>query len=90
MAKISTNVGEKDIKMTVKEEIIALSPRDNGKQVRLDLASWNGNDFKYELRIWAKVKKGDDEEFKATKGLGLTGAELMELRDKLNELDFES
>lgn len=89
MAKISTEVGEKNINMTVKEEIFALSPRDNGKQIRLDLATWNGNDYKYELRIWANVKKGDAEEFKATKGLGLTGAELKELRDKLNELDFD-
>lgn len=90
MPKISTTVGEKDINMTVKEEILALTPRGNGKQIRLDLATWNGNDYKYELRIWSNVKTGDGEVFKATKGLGLTGAELLELRDKLNELDFES
>ncbi len=81
---INTEVGEKNIAMTVKEEIFALTPRENGKQVRLDLGSWNGNDYKYELRIWADFKG----EFKAGKGLGLTGAELKELRDKLNELDF--
>ena len=83
--KIKTEAEQKDVKFTVNEEIIKLTPRKNGKQVRLDYASWNGNDFKYELRIWAEV----DKEFKATKGLGLTGAELKELRDKLNELDFD-
>jgi hypothetical protein len=83
---IKKDVGKKDVTFNVTEEIFKLTPRGNGKQVRLDLGAWNGGDEKYELRIW--VEK--DGESKATKGLGLTGAELLELRDKLNELDFES
>ena len=85
---VRTNVGtnkKDDVSFEVKEEIFAMTPRENGKQIRIDLASWNGGDDKYELRIWATVKG----EFKATKGLGMTGAELMELRDKLNELEFD-
>ena len=85
---VDTNVGAKkkdDVTFEVKEEIFKLTPRENGKQIRLDLASWNGGEDHYELRIWATLKG----EFKATKGLGLSGAELKELRDKLNELDFE-
>ena len=85
MPKISTEVGEKNIVMTVKEEILALTPRESGKQVRLDLGSWNGTDYKYELRLWSDFKG----EFKAGKGIGLTGAEIKELRDKLNELEFD-
>lgn len=85
---IKTNVGtskKDDFSFEVKEQIFELTPRENGKQIRLDLASWNGGEDKYELRIWATVK-GD---FKATKGLGMTGAELKELRDQLNELEFD-
>ena len=84
--KIKKEVGKKEVVFEVKEEIFKLTPRENGKQVRLDLGAWNGGDEKYELRIWAEK----DGEMKATKGLGLSGEELQELRDKLNELDFES
>lgn len=82
---IKAEVGKKEVVFEVKEEIFKLEPRENGKQVRLDLGAWNGGDEKYELRLWGDVRG----EFKAGKGIGLTGTELKELRDKLNELDFE-
>ena len=83
---IRAEVGKKEITFNVTEEILKLTPRDNGSVVRLDLGAWNNGDEKYELRIW----KEKDGVSKATKGLGLSGTELKELRDKLNELDFES
>ncbi len=82
---IRKDVGKREVSFKVIEEILKLTPRENGKQVRLDLGSWNNGDEKYELRIWAEV----DGVSKATKGIGLSGEELKELRDKLNELDFE-
>lgn len=82
---IRKDEGKKEVVFNVTEEIFKLTPRGNGKQVRLDLGSWNGGGEKYELRIWTE----SDGVVKPTKGLGLSGEELMELRDKLNELDFE-
>ena len=82
---IKNEVGKKEVAFKVVEEIFKLKPRSNGSQVRLDLGSWNDGDEKYELRIW----KETNGVFKATKGLGFSGAELKELRDKLNELEFE-
>ena len=83
---IRKDVGKREVSFKVVEEILKLTPRANGKQIRLDLGSWNNGDEKYELRLWAEV----DGVTKATKGIGLSGEELLELRDKLNELDFES
>ena len=82
---IRKDVGKREVSFKVVEEILKLTPRENGKQVRLDLGSWNNGDENYYLRLWAEV----DGVSKATKGIGLTGEELKELRDKLNELDFE-
>ena len=48
---IRTNVGtskKDDFSFEVKEQIFELTPRENGKQIRLDLASWNGGEDKYE------------------------------------------
>ena len=83
---IRNDIGKKEVTFNVVEEIFKLTPSENKSQVRLDLGSWNNGDEKYELRIWKEM----DGVQKATKGLGLSGAELKELRDKLNELDFES
>lgn len=83
---IRKDVGKREVSFKVVEEIFKLTPRENGKQVRLDLGSWNNGDEKYELRLWTEV----DGVSKATKGIGLSGEELKELRDKLNELEFES
>ena len=82
---IRTESKAKDVKLEVLEECFALPARKNGAVVRLDYASWNGNDPKYELRIWKEI----DGEMQATKGIGLTGEELIALRDALNEMEEE-
>lgn len=76
---------EKEVKLNVIEECFALPERKNGTVVRLDYAAWNDGDPKYELRIW----KEKDGEMQATKGLGLSGDELIALRDALNEMEEE-
>lgn len=63
------------------EEMFELGKRGNGT-VRLDYGAWNGNDPKYEIRLW----KEKDGVYQATKGFGLTGEELIVLKNALNEL----
>ena len=81
----TTTKTEKEITMEVIEECFALPERDNGTVVRLDYAAWTGNDPRYELRIWKKK----DGVMQATKGIGLSGEELIALRDALNEMEAE-
>lgn len=76
---------EKDISFEVLEECGVVADRGKGGMIRLDYAAWNGNEPKYELRIW----KEKDGEMQATKGIGLTGDELIALRDLLNEMEEE-
>ena len=71
-----------DITFEVKEEIAQISDRGKGGIVRLDYASWNGNTPKYELRIW----KEKDGESAPTKGIGLTGEELISLGKIIQQL----
>lgn len=75
----------KEISMEVIEECGVIAERKNGDVIRLDYASWNGNEPKYEIRIW-KTKDGVSS---ASKGIGLTGEELIALRDLLNEMEEE-
>ena len=76
---------EKEITFEVKEEIGVIADRGKGGIVRLDYAAWNGNEPKYEIRVW----KEKDGELQAGKGIGLTGEELIALRDLLNEMEEE-
>ena len=82
---IRGTVSEKEVKFNVIEECFALPEREGGSVVRLDYAAWNDGNPKYELRIWKK-KNGV---MQATKGLGLSGDELIALRDALNEMEEE-
>lgn len=82
---IRTESKAKEVNFNVIEECFALPERKNGSVVRLDYASWNDGDPKYELRIW----KEKDGVMQATKGIGLTGEELVALRDALNEMEEE-
>lgn len=66
------------------EEMFELGKRGNGT-VRLDYGSWNGNEPKYELRVW----KEKDGIMQATKGIGLTGEELIALKNALDEMTVE-
>ena len=82
---IRTESKAKEVSMNIIEECFALPERKNGSVVRLDYASWNDGDPKYELRIW----KEKDGTMQATKGIGLTGEELIALRDALNDMEEE-
>lgn len=66
------------------EEMFVLGKRGNGT-LRLDYGSWNGNEPKYELRVW-KEKNGVVQ---ATKGFGLTGEELIALKNALDQMEVE-
>jgi len=77
---------EKEIALNVIEECGVIADRGKAGIVRLDYGTWNdGSEPKYEIRIW----KEKDGEMKATKGIGLTGEELIALRDLLNEMEEE-
>lgn len=71
-----------DITFEVKEEIGIISDRGKGGVVRIDYGAWNGNTPKYEVRIW----KDKDGQSMPTKGIGLTGEELIALGDIINQL----
>lgn len=75
----------KELIFTVIEECFALPPRKNGTVVRLDYGTWGNGEAKYELRIW----KEKDGVMTATKGIGLSGEELIALKDALNEMEEE-
>lgn len=76
---------EKSLEFKIEQELFEISKRANGDVIRLDYAAWGNGEPKYELRIW-KTKDGVT---KATKGIGLTGNELIALRDALNEMEAE-
>ena len=88
MSKIirTTQTTEKNIALNVIDECGVIADRGKGGIVRLDYGTWSdGSEPKYEIRIW----KEKDGEMKATKGIGLTGEELIALRDILNEMEEE-
>ena len=77
---------EKEVSLEVIDECGVIADRGKGGIVRLDYGTWNsGSEPKYEIRIW----KEKDGVSKATKGIGLTGEELIALRDLLNEMEEE-
>ena len=75
----------KEVSFEIIEECIKLPARKNGNVVRLDYGAWNGGDPKYELRLW----KEKDGEMQPTKGIGLSGEELIVLREALNRMEEE-
>lgn len=81
----NTQTKEKEITFEVIDECGVIAERKNGDVIRLDYASWNGNEPKYEIRIW-KTKDGVSS---AGKGIGLSGDELIALRDALNGMEEE-
>ena len=68
----------------VVEEIGVLSEGSNSWQKELNLVSWNERDPKYDIRDWAPGHE------RMRKGLTFTADELIELRDILNEMDFDA
>lgn len=71
------------ISVEIVEELGDLSTQSNGWKKQLTYTSWNGRSPKFDLRSWGV------DHTSMTKGLTLTKEELMNLRDILNELDFE-
>lgn len=71
-----------NITFEVQEEIAQISDRGKGGVVRIDYAAWNGNQPKYEIRIW----KEKDGQSSPTKGIGLTGEELIALGKIIQQL----
>ena len=71
-----------DVTFEVVEEVGIIADRGKGGQVRIDYAAWNGNQPKYEIRIW----KDKDGQSSPTKGIGLTGEELIALGKLINQL----
>ena len=75
----------KEVSFEVIEEILKLPTRKNGSVVRIDYGTWNDGDPKYELRLW----KEKDGVMQPTKGIGLSGEELIFLREALNRMEVE-
>ena len=71
-----------DIKYDIQKEIGKLSESSKGWSKELNLISWNNKEAKYYLRDWAP-----DHE-KMGKGITLTGDELKELREILNNMNL--
>ena len=66
------------ISVEIMEELGDLSVSSNGWKKQLTYTSWNGRSPKF-----------DADHTSMTKGLTLTKEELINLRDILNQLDFE-
>ena len=71
------------ISVEIMEELGDLSVSSNGWKKQLTYTSWNGRSPKFDLRSW------DTDHTSMTKGLTLTKEELVNLRDILNQLDFD-
>lgn len=70
-----------EIKFEIKENIGVLSESSKGWTKELNLVSWNDKEAKYDLREW------DSSHEKMGKGITLSKAELVKLRDLLNGLN---
>lgn len=60
-----------------------LSTSGNGWSLELKSISWNGRPEKYDIRAWSPDKS------KMGKGVTLTRAEIVALRDLLNSMSLE-
>ena len=76
---------KKDLEFNIVDELFTIATRENGDVIRLDYAAWGNGEPKYELRLW---HKGKDNKL-TRKGIGLSGEELIALRDALNEMEAE-
>lgn len=72
-----------DIKFEIKRELGVLSEGSKGWQREINLVSWNERNPKVDIRDW------DGEHVKMGKGITLNKAELLNLREYLNNIDFE-
>ena len=63
-----------------------IASRRGGWDLELRYISWNGNDPKYDIRLW---KTGDDGREISGKGITMSGEELLALAEKLAEMTKE-
>ena len=54
-----------------------------GWNLELNIVSWNGRDAKYDIRSWSEDHK------KMGKGVTMTAAELLSLRELLNRIEIK-
>ena len=71
------------ITITIEEELGDLSIGSNGWKKQLTYTSWNEREPKFDMRSW------DENHEKMTKGITLTKEELLNLKEILNNLDFD-
>ena len=71
-----------EIKYEIVQEICVLSESARGWTKELNKVSWNGGAPKYDLRDWAP------DHAKMGKGVTISSAEIILLRDLLNEIDL--
>jgi hypothetical protein len=71
-----------DIKFEIEKNLGKISESSKGWTKELNLISWNGKEAKYDLRDWAP------EYEKMGKGITLTGGELKQLKELLNNMNL--
>jgi len=71
-----------DIKFEIVKKFGTLSQSEKGWSKELNLVSWNDREAKYDLRDWAP------DGTTMSKGVTLTKAELVALKDLLNQMDL--
>ena len=72
-----------DIKFEIVEQFGSISAPGDKWAKELNLIRWNNADAKYDLRTWSPTHE------KMGKGITLSKAELLALRDLLNALDLK-
>lgn len=72
-----------EISYEIVKTLGVISEGSGGWTKELNLVSWNGKEPKYDIRDWSP-----DHE-KMSKGITLTAADAMSLRDLLNDVDFD-
>ena len=71
-----------EIKYEIVQEIAVLAEGSKGWRKELNLVSWNEREPKYDLREWSPVHE------KMGKGVTLSTAEILALREALEKLDL--
>lgn len=69
-----------EVRFEIRQNIACLSESKRGWTKELNLVSWNGNEAKYDIRLWSP------DHTEMGRGVTLTREELVVLKDVLNEL----
>ncbi len=73
-----------DITFEIVDHLLVLSESPRGWTREINIVSWNGRTPKVDIREW------DECHEKMGKGITLSKAELLKLKELLNGMDFES